>query len=166
MHQDQEPLIGPGRNRQGERNKEGRRIDMHAGEQNLKRGGPGNPAWKKGKSGNPAGRPKGVKAIAEGLREIGDRPVDPWTLARFQEKYGPEHKPKTLHEGMLLAAHLDAMQGDAAARAFVAERTEGKVTDRLEVEDNTPSRVIFEEVRQGEAMATKMTTIRTIPRTE
>jgi len=36
---------------------------------------------------------------------------------------------------MLLAAIKDAAQGDQMARSFVAERTEGKVTDRIEVED-------------------------------
>ena len=122
---------------------------MHPGNSNLKPGGAGNPNWRKGQSANPKGRPKGIKTIPEMLREIGDRPVDDVLLAKLHAKYGPAHNPKTLHEAMLLAARKDAAQGDENARTFIAERTEGKVTDRLEVEDTTPSKVVFEEVLVG-----------------
>lgn len=104
------------------------------------------PRWKKGQSGNPKGRPKGIKTIPEMLREIGDRPVDDVLLAKLHAKYGPAHNPKTLHEAMLMAAAKDAAQGDEHARAFIAERTEGKVTDRLDVTDVTPTKIVFEEV--------------------
>ncbi len=121
---------------------------MHTEKQNanLKPGGRGNPNWAKGKSGNPKGRAKGIKAIAESLREIGNRPVDDVLLAKLHAKYGPAHNPKTLNEAMLMAAAKDAAQGDMAARTFIAERTEGKVTDRLEMNDVTPTKIIFEEV--------------------
>ena len=91
--------------------------------------------WKKGVSGNPHGRPKTAKCIPDILREIGDRPVDSWLLAKLHAQYGPTHNPKTMREAMLMAAVVDAVQGDQMARSFVAERTEGKVTDRIEVED-------------------------------
>ena len=119
---------------------------MQSGKQNLVRG---NPAWHKGKSGNPKGRPKNVKTIPDLLREIGDRPVDDVLLAKLHAKYGPAHNPKTLHEAMLMATAKDAAQGDMAARTFIAERTEGKVTDKLQLEDVTPTKIIFEEVRIG-----------------
>jgi len=91
--------------------------------------------FKKGVSGNPNGRPKGIKMIPELLRSLQDGPVDQWLLAKLHAQYGPTHNPKTLREAMLLAAIKDAAQGDQMARSFVAERTEGKVTDRIEVED-------------------------------
>lgn len=120
---------------------------MHTEKQtaNLRRGG-GNPSWQKGKSGNPKGRPKNVKTIADSLREIGDRPVDDVLLATLHSLYGPAHNPKTLHEAMLMAAVKDAAKGDMAARTFIAERTEGKVTDRLDINDVTPTKIVFEEV--------------------
>jgi hypothetical protein len=80
------------------------------------------------------------------LREIGDRPVDDVLLAKLHAKYGPAHNPKTLHEAMLLAARKDAANGDENARTFIAERTEGKVTDRLDINDTTPTKIVFEEV--------------------
>jgi len=119
---------------------------MQSGKQNLLRG---NPTWGKGKSGNPKGRPKGIKTIPEMLREIGDRPVDDVLLAKLHAKYGPAHNPKTLHEAMLMAAAKDAAQGDEHARTFIAERTEGKVSDHLTMEDITPTKIVFEEVLVG-----------------
>jgi hypothetical protein len=107
------------------------------------------PRFVKGVSGNPKGRPKGIKTIPEMLREIGDRPVDDVLLAKLHAKYGPAHNPKTLHEAMLMAAAKDAAQGDEHARQFIAERTEGKTTDRIEMMDLTPTKIIFEEVLVG-----------------
>ena len=105
------------------------------------------PRWVKGQSGNPHGRPKGIKTIPDMLREIGNRPVDDVLLAKLHAKYGPAHNPKTLHEAMLMAARVDAAQGDEHARVFIAERTEGKVIDRLDVSDVTPTKIEFVEVR-------------------
>ena len=85
--------------------------------------------FKKGQSGNPNGRPKVGLAIAEILREIGGRPVTEWALASLRRKYGPNHEPKTMREAMLMAAYADAAAGDAHARDFIAERTEGKVAN-------------------------------------
>jgi hypothetical protein len=81
------------------------------------------------------------------LREIGARPVTDVMLAKLHAKYGPDHSPKTMWEAMLLAAAADAAEGDMAARTFIAERCEGKVSDRLDVNDITPSKIVFEEVR-------------------
>jgi len=116
---------------------------MQSGKQNLLRG---NPNWRKGVSGNPKGSVKGARTIPQMLREIGDRPVDDVLLAKLHAKYGPAHNPKTLHEAMLLAARKDAAEGNENARTFIAERTEGKVTDRLDINDTTPTKIVFEEV--------------------
>lgn len=113
----------------------------------------GNNGWKKGQSGNPKGRAPTAKCIPDILREIGDRPVTDWLLAQLHSKYGPAHNPKTMREAMLMAAAADAAQGDKDARTFIAERTEGKITDRLITEDVTPREVVFREIRVGEVVS-------------
>ncbi len=135
---------------------------MHTGKQNLRRG---NPNWRKGVSGNPKGSVKGVRTIPQMLREIGDRPVDDVLLAKLHSLYGPAHNPKTLHEAMLMAAVKDAAKGDKDARQFIAERTEGKVTDKVEFNDTTPREVIFKEVRLGDlSVKEPVAVVRTIIR--
>jgi len=138
---------------------------MHTEKQNanLRHGG-GNPNWRKGVSGNPKGKPKGVKTIPQMLREIGDRPVTDVMLAKLHAKYGPEHSPKTMWEAMLWAAAADAAEGDMAARTFIAERCEGKVTDKLDINDTTPTKIVFEEVLVGGQVVAN-TIKRTITRT-
>jgi len=123
------------------------------------------PRFVKGVSGNPKGRPKGIKTIPEMLREIGDRPVDEVLLAKLHALYGPAHNPKTLHEAMLMAASKDAAKGDKDAREFIANRTEGKVTDKIQLDDITPREVIFKEVRLGEmSVKEPVAVVRTIIR--
>ena len=89
--------------------------------------------FKKGEV-NSHGRPPTVKCIPDILRSIGDRVVDPFLLTQLHGQYGPNHNPKTMREAMLMAASVDAAKGDAVARAFVAERTEGKVTDQIKLD--------------------------------
>jgi hypothetical protein len=135
---------------------------------NLKPGGRGNPNWKRGAGGggNPAGRKKNVAMIPDVLRAIGNEPVPPVLLAQLQAAWGPEFKPANMRDAALRVTYAQYAKGDPAARQFVAERTEGKVTDRLEVEDTTPSKVVFEEVLVGGkviATAVKRTITRPIP---
>ena len=108
----------------------------------------GKGGFKAGKSGNPKGRPKKTVAIADMLRSLGANPIDAWWLKKLQEKYGPTHHPKNYLEAAMLATLCEASRGDSEARKFLAERTEGKVADILR--DETPTRVIFEEVALGE----------------
>ena len=128
------------------------------------------PHFKKGVSGNPAGRPKSVKCIPDILREIGDRPVDPFLLAKLHAQYGPNHNPSTMREAMLMSAADDAARGDTMARAFIAERTEGKVTDRIEFDDVnvTSDNVISTQTSKllafAEKLAGEVVRKRTIPR--
>ena len=116
------------------------------------------------------GRPKTAKCIPDILREIGDRPVDPFLLAKLHAQYGPNHTPTTMREAMLMSAADDAARGDTMARSFVAERTEGKVTDRIEFDDVnvTSDNVISTQTNKllafAEKLAGEVVRKRTIPR--
>ena len=109
------------------------------------------PPVRKGEVLNPHGRPKKEICIPDMLREMGDRPVPPALLASLRKKYGAAHDPKTMREAVLLATYAEAVEGDTYARQFIAERTEGKVTEKLEVEEVAPARVVFEEIRLEDA---------------
>lgn len=96
--------------------------------------------FKKGQSGNPKGRPPTAKCIPDLLRKIGDQPPTEFILAKLRGKYGPLCSPKTMREAMLLSTYCDAIfENDNHARQMIMERTEGKVTDKLEVNDVTVS---------------------------
>jgi hypothetical protein len=132
---------------------------------NLRPGGRGNPNWGKGKSGNPAGRKKNVAMIPDVLRGIGEEPVPPVLLAQLQAAWGPEFKPLNMRDAALRVTYAQYAKGDPAARQFVAERTEGKVTDKLILDDQTPREVIFREERVGDyVIKTPAAVVRTILR--
>jgi len=76
---------------------------------------PGTP-FKPGQSGNPKGRPKKGSAISDILNKIGDK--------QYSNNI-------TYREQMLTMAYKLAIAGDAAARNFIADRTEGKAIERV-----------------------------------
>ena len=122
-------------------------------------------AWKPGESGNPHGRPKTAMCIPDILRRIGEEPVSPVMLARLRGKWGPDFRPKNNREAYLMVAYAQAHEGDADARKFISERCEGKVTDKIQLDDITPREVIFKEERIGEyAIKTPVAVVRTIIR--
>jgi len=94
------------------------------------------PAWKPGQSGNPAGRPPLGKDIPGILRSIGELRASPQAIQTLV-KYFPEQKEKLLtlnnRDTVLWRAYLDAEFGDRYSRDFVAERTEGKVREYIDI---------------------------------
>ncbi len=80
--------------------------------------------FKKGQSGNPAGRPKNEHSIPNILRELS---------AKINE-YDPDKK-QTILEGICAKATLDALGGDKAARDWVADRMEGKSVERIQTQE-------------------------------
>jgi len=89
-------------------------------QENNKKRGRGNPRWKKGESGNSKGRPKKEYCIPDILRK----------LANDFSKYDPEGKSTRLQK-ICLKAIEQAEGGDKDARAWVADRMEGKAIDRI-----------------------------------
>ena len=91
--------------------------------------------WRKGQSGNPAGRPPGRHAIAEALRAELDQ----------VEAVDADGNPLTRAEVIAQKAVGMAMDGDLHAIQFVTERLEGKARVTMQVHERQPS---IEELRQ------------------
>ncbi len=89
-------------------------------ESNSKEGGITGKGWKKGQSGNPNGRPRGTRSIPDILKKIG-------------LEDGTKDGQFTKLEVVLRQVFTYALEGKAWAVEFIAERTEGKVTQALEV---------------------------------
>ena len=90
--------------------------------------------WRKGQSGNPAGRPPGRHAIAEALRAELDQ----------VELVDADGNQLTRAEVIAQKAVDMAMDGDLHAIQFVTERLEGKAKVMMQVQEPQPS---IEEMR-------------------
>lgn len=92
--------------------------------------------WKPGQSGNPNGRPPKEKCIPDILRRFGNQPAAPKAIQALK-KYYPRFAEKidnmTGLEVILLRTMLDAQHGDRYAREFIADRTEGKIKQPLDL---------------------------------
>ena len=71
--------------------------------------------FKKGRSGNPKGRPKKGSAIADILNKIGDETI-----------VIKDGKEMTKREALLRKVYERAFKGESWAVHFIADRTEGK----------------------------------------
>ena len=92
--------------------------------------------WKPGQSGNPAGRPPNVKTIPEILRKIGEEQGTKVPL---------EDGGLTKKEVVLQQVYKFAKEGKAWAVQFMAERTEGKITDTHEIIGRDPIPIIIKK---------------------
>jgi len=82
-----------------------------------------------GQSGNPKGRPRNAKGVKELLAKIGREKVD-----------GKNGKRKTRFEEVLRQVYSAAEDGEAWAVQFIADRTEGKVPQAVQVDSKTEVR--------------------------
>ena len=90
--------------------------------------------FQKGVVQNPLGRPTLAKAIPDILRRIGDEPAPERIIASLRA-LNPNLKFEGMNnrEAMLQRVYLDAELGQKDARDFVAERTEGKIRDYIDI---------------------------------
>ena len=85
-------------------------------------------SWKKGQSGNPKGRPKKADCLTSLMREE-------------LEKVDPKDKGKRTHKELVVIATIElAKQGNSTALKEVWERMDGKVKDKLELDDKRDSK--------------------------
>lgn len=91
----------------------------------------GNPAWVKGKSGNPNGRPKNSECLTALLREEIEK-IDPADL-----------EGRTWKQKLVLATMRLACEGVPVAFKEAWERLEGKVTQPLGVDGADGMEVTF-----------------------
>ena len=85
-------------------------------ESNLDKG-----RWTKGQSGNPKGRPKKEVCITELIRTFG-------------KTFYNEEERITYYKQMTKKLWEKAAEGDMAAINFIAERTEGKAKQQIDIE--------------------------------
>ena len=76
--------------------------------------------FRKGKSGNPNGRPKNRVSIPDILRLIGDEPA-------------ASGSDKTKFEVVMRRVYQFAHEGRPWAVQFIADRTEGKAVERVQI---------------------------------
>lgn len=83
--------------------------------ENLEKG-----KWKKGQSGNPAGRPKKIPELRELLANV----------------LGDSKDGKTAAEAILMALRTKAVRGDVRAAELLLDRAYGKAAMNIELEAN------------------------------
>jgi len=93
--------------------------------QSRKRNPPTGKRWKPGQSGNAAGRPKKERCLADLLNRFGEEIIE-------RRIHGKRHM-LTRWEALALEVWEAALRGQSWAVQFVAERTEGKVSQGLEI---------------------------------
>jgi hypothetical protein len=88
--------------------------------------------WKKGRSGNPGGKPRGIKNIKSIIEYFGRFEAPKDMMAKVKESF-PRIKKICLHEAIVLRAYQEALAGQAWAVQFLSERGEGKVKQAVDV---------------------------------
>ena len=82
--------------------------------------------WKPGQSGNPKGRPKGIKDIRTQIREILKRKME------VTDPIDKKTKKMTIGQQIVTAQVGQALKGNTKAFNALVDRLEGKVTQPLE----------------------------------
>lgn len=92
--------------------------------------------FKKGQSGNPNGRPKGVKNFKTAIEELYALPIDTLEEEIKLKVLGINPRIKTLEDALNARMLLDALCGDSYSKKEILERMHGKVSDKTELSGN------------------------------
>lgn len=88
-------------------------------------------SWKKGQSGNPKGRPKKADCLTTLMREE-------------LEKVDPKDKEKRTHKELVVIATIElAKEGNSTALKEVWERMDGKVKEKLEINQDSTNAILL-----------------------
>lgn len=96
--------------------------------ENLEKG-----KWKKGQSGNPAGRPKKLPELRELLANV----------------LGDSKDGKTAAEAILMALRTKAIRGDVRAAELLLDRAYGKPKQDIDVEANLTTVILPKPIGQA-----------------
>lgn len=89
--------------------------------------------FKPGQSGNPKGRPPKVKCIPDILGKILKEPLPKHLRDKIKSYYPEMDRDPTFLDGIMRVVVGKAIKGDSWAIQFIADRTEGKVKDVIEM---------------------------------
>jgi Family of unknown function (DUF5681) len=90
--------------------------------------------WKKGQSGNPAGRKPGHKTLSEAMRAFLERPID-------------KKATMTMAEAIVTTMLKLARKGSVNAATFVRDTAEGKPPQRIEMQGSLQTKERERQVR-------------------
>lgn len=128
--------------------------------ENLSKLNKGNPNWIKGQSANPLGRPKKIKCIPDILARIGKMIAPEDIQEKMRKRYRSKDKI-TMQQAVLMMTYDLAAKGTEWAVEFIAERTEGKAVQSMNI--TTPSGPLIQIIRPPLEM-TKVIEIKETPK--
>ena len=92
-----------------------------------------NKDWVKGcPSPNPNGRPPKPKCISDILSKLGEQETPENILEQMKEMF-PDIENMNIQEAALARTYICALNGESWALQFIADRTEGKVTEKIKM---------------------------------
>lgn len=109
---------------------------------------PNNKPFKKGQSGNPNGRPKGVRNFKTVIEEIFALPIDTLEEELKLKILGLNPKIKTIEDAFNARLVVDALEGDSYSKKEILERIHGKVSDKLDANINSTTIEYTKEERK------------------
>lgn len=90
--------------------------------------------FQKGKSGNPLGKPKGIKDFRTAIEELFALPADTLEEEIKTKILGINPRIKTLEQAFNARILQDAIAGDSYSKKEILERLHGKSADKVEGE--------------------------------
>lgn len=104
----------------------------------------GHPLWVKGICPNPLGRPKKIKCIPDILARIGKMIAPEDIQEKMRKRYRSKEK-LTMQQAVLMMTYDLAAHGTEWAVEFIAERTEGKAIQSMNI--TTPAGPLIQIIR-------------------